>query len=253
MKLRSFSSFQSLSSKANQRRLVSIFTLSLFLWVIPEANAKFKPRTRKTPKEYSGSGGSRGCPGDVGIPLTLLAPQTYVGETTSKRPTFAWFMTKAHTVDFMLFELKPNQQPQIVMKTEELNSLPGVNKFVVPSTQPELTVGKEYFWQISMLCSNGLAFERAEFQVVNIPLALKGSIKSTSNSAQKVAHLAQQGLWYDAFAEALKYSSQGKLGELGSNLIQELIEHESIENEPNMSETINKRIKNLQLISQQEN
>ncbi|MEH2144233.1 DUF928 domain-containing protein [Nostoc sp.] len=252
MKLRNFSLFQSLSSKANQRRLVSIFTLSLFLWVIPEANAKFKPRTRKTPREYSGRGGSRGCPGDVGIPLTLLAPQTYVGETASKRPTFAWFMSTARTVDFMLFELKPNQKPQIVMKTEELNSLPGVNKFVVSSTQPQLTVGKEYFWQISMLCPSGLTFVRAEFQVVNRPLALKGSMKSTNNSTQKVAYLAEQGLWYDAFAEALKYSSHDKLGELGSNLIQELIEYESIEYQPNVSETINRRIKNLQLIYQQE-
>ncbi|MBD6617222.1 DUF928 domain-containing protein [Komarekiella sp. 'clone 1'] len=252
MKLRNFSSFQSLSSKANQRRLVSIFTLSLFLLVIPEANAKFKPRTRKTPSEHSRAGGSRGCPGDGGIPLTLLAPQTYVGETASKRPTFAWFMSTARTVDFMLFEVKPKQLPQIVMKAEELNSSPGVNKFAFPSTQPELTVGKEYFWQISMLCPSGLAFVRAEFQVVNIPLALKGSIKSASNSTQKVTYLAEQGLWYDAFAEALKYSNQGKLGELGSNLIQELIEHENVESKLNVSETINRRIKNLQLISQQE-
>ncbi|WP_193198004.1 DUF928 domain-containing protein [Nostoc sp. MG11] len=253
MKLRNFSLFQSLSAKTNQRRLVSIFTLSLFLFVIPEAIAKFKPRTRKPPKEYSLGGGSRGCPGDVGIPLTLLAPQTYVGETASKRPTFAWFMSTARTVDFMLFEVKPNQNPQVVVKMEELNSSPGVNKFVVPSTQPELTMGKAYFWQISMLCPNGLAYERAEFEVMNIPLALKESIKPANNSTKKVTHLAEQGLWYDAFAEALKYSSQGKLGELGSNLIQELIEHENTGNKPNDSEKINSRIKNLQLIYHQKN
>lgn len=245
MKLRNFSLFQSLSAKANQRRLVSIFTLSLFLWVTPEAIAKFKPRTRKPPSPYSSRGGSRGCPGDGGIPLTLLAPQTYVGETASKRPTFAWFTSTARTVDFILFELKPNHKLQIVMKAEELNSIPGVNKFVVPSTQPELTVGKEYLWQISMLCPSGLAFVRAEFQVANI--------KSTGNSTQKVADLAEKGLWYDAFAEALQYSSQGKLGELGSNLIQELIDDESIENKANDSEATNRHIKNLQLIYQQEN
>ncbi|WP_448266440.1 DUF928 domain-containing protein [Nostoc sp. DSM 114159] len=251
MKLRNFSLFQSLSAKANQRRLVSIFTLSLFLWVTPEAIAKFKPRTRNPPSPYSRGGGSRGCPGDGGIPLTLLAPQTYVSETVSKRPTFAWFMSTAGTVDFMLFEVKPKQLPQIVMKAEELNSLPGVNKFVVPSTQPELTVGKKYFWRISMLCPNGLAFESADFQVIDIPLAFKGSIKSARNSTQKVTYLAEQGLWYDAFAEALKYSSQGKLGKLGSNLIQELIENERVEDKPNDREAVNRFIKNLQLIYQQ--
>ncbi|NDJ21133.1 DUF928 domain-containing protein [Nostoc sp. B(2019)] len=252
MKLRNFSLFQSLSAKTNQRRLVSIFTLSLFVFVIPEAIAKFKPRTRKPPSEHSRAGGSRGCPGDGGIPLTLLAPQTYVGETASKRPIFAWFMSTARTVDFILFEVKPKQLPQIVMKAEELNSLPGVNKFVVSSTQPELMVGKEYFWQISMLCPSGLTFVRAGFQVVNIPLALKGRINSASNSTQKITYLAEQGLWYDAFAEALKYSSQGKLGKLGSNLIQELIKHERVEDKPNDSEAINSYIKNLQLIYQQE-
>jgi hypothetical protein len=248
MKLRNFSLFQ--FAKTNQHQLVSIFILGLFLWVTPTAIAQFKPRTRKAPSPYTRAGGSRGCPSDENkIPLMLFAPQTYVSETVSKHPTFAWYVSAAHPVKFSLFEFDAKEKLKELGNTQNLNASPGVNKFTIASTYPELTLGKKYLWQITIRCGNGLVFERAEFQVVNMPLALKGTL-SNINSTQKVSFLAEKGLWYDAFGEALKYSHEGKLGQLGSNLIQELIQFEQT-GKPQDMENIKQRINNLRLISKQ--
>lgn len=165
-------------------------------------------------------------------------------ETASKHPTFTWFMSAAHPVKFRLFEFEPNGKLKELGNTQDLNAFPGVNQIAIASTYSELTVGKKYLWQITLRCGNGLIVERAEFQVVDMPLALKGTVS-------KVASLARQGLWYDAFSEALKYSDQGKLGQLGSNLIQELIQSEQTGNKPEEIESIKERINNLQLISRQ--
>ncbi|NJL65588.1 MAG: DUF928 domain-containing protein [Methylacidiphilales bacterium] len=132
-----------------------------------------------------------------------------------------------------------------------MNTVPGVNKIAIASLYPELTVGKQYLWQISVLCGSGVAFERAEFQVVDMPSTIKGIMSSVTNSIQIVNSLAQQGLWYDAFSEAAKQLESGKVGQLGSSLVKELVQSEEPDNVPKQRKYIEEQINNLQLIVQQ--
>jgi hypothetical protein len=256
MKIRNFLLFQ----QAKQSQMVRIIALGLFLGTMfigmSEAIAQFKPRTRKPPSIHSHSraGGSRGCPGDNDqIPLTLFAPKSYIGETASKSPTLAWYMPTARPVNLNLYELQPNETetPKKLGKTQELNASAGVNKITIASLYPELTVGAKYMWQISHRCRKGVAFERAEFQVIDMPSAIKGIISSVRNSTQVVSSLAQQGLWYDAFNEALKHPDSGKVGQLGSRLVAELAQLEEPGNDREYSIDIKKQINNLQLIIKQ--
>jgi hypothetical protein len=254
MKLRNYSPFR----QVKPSQVVRIISLSLFLGTMfqgmSEAVAQFKPRTRKPPSIHSRGGGSRGCPGDNDkIPLTLFAPKSYRGETASKSPTLAWYMPTARPVNFDLYELPLNEKerPKKLGKRQELNAVPGVNKIAIASFYPELTVGKQYLWQISLRCSSGVAFERAEFQVVDIPSAIKGIISSVTNSIQIVNSLAQQGLWYDAFSEAVKQPESGKVGQLGSSLVKELVQSEEPDNVPDQRKYIEEQINQLQLIVQQ--
>jgi Domain of Unknown Function (DUF928) len=251
MKLHNFSLFQ----QAKQNQMVGIIALGLFLGTMfigmSEAIAQFKPRTRKTPSIHSRAGGSRRgeCISDNDkIPLTLFAPKSYIGETASKSPTLAWYMPTARSVELDLYELQPNETLKKLGKTQELNASAGVNKIAIASLYPELKVGKKYMWQISYLCGTDVPFERAEFQVIDMPSAIKGIISSVRNSTQLVSSLAQQGLWYDAFSEAIKQPESGKVGQLGSGLVKELIQSEEPENNPQESKYIQEQISNLQLI-----
>ncbi|MHC5728489.1 MAG: DUF928 domain-containing protein, partial [Nostoc sp.] len=87
----------------HSRRLTSLVVGVVFLISAAPADAEFKPRDRKPASGYSRAGGSRGC-SSRGIPLTQLAPQTFIGKTASTRPMLAWYMSSSQTVRFRLFE-----------------------------------------------------------------------------------------------------------------------------------------------------
>lgn len=235
-------------------RILSVLKLSLLLnifFVLP-AMSEYKPSpTQKPPSDYTKSGGVRGCPEEK-IPLTVLSPTIYVGQTASRRPTFAWFLNSAHETEFRLFEFAQDGTPKELGKPINISASKGINKHPLPEDHPELTIGKTYLWQVSISCpgtADVFLIQRAEFEVVEMPLlSNKPLITSTS---QKVNFYAQQGLWYDALSEALKLSPQGKLGEIGSNLLQSLASSEEkgkISNEQELQQ----RIKNLKIIANQE-
>lgn len=235
-------------------QILSVLKLSLLLnvlFVLPAMSQYKPPKNQKPPSEYTKSGGVRGCPEEK-IPLTILSPTTYVGQTASRRPTFAWFLNSAHETEFRLFESIPGEKPKLLGEPINLPASKGINKHTLPENYPELAVGKTYLWQVSISCPDtpdAFLIQRAEFKVVETPLlSNKQLITSTS---QKVNFYAQQGLWYDALSEALKLSPQGKLGEIGSNLLQSLALSEQKVGTSN-EQGLQQRIENLKIIANQE-
>lgn len=234
MKLYNFSLFK----RHNQRRLASIIILGVFLCVASEAFAKgkYKPRNRKPPVTRTNVGASRGCPGDEGIPLTSLAPQTFVGETASKRPTFAWYASNSRPVILDLYEFEPSgNKPIPIVEDIEIPTSKGVNKFTLTSTIPELQPGKTYIWQITVRCPNGDTSEpsRSSFKVIKT---------SASANITTIDAFAREGLWYEALDKALQLPPPGKLGKEGASLVQELAQLENPQDSPD-------RIKYLQEIA----
>lgn len=188
--------------------------------------AKKPKRRRKPPGDYSRSGGSRGCPGEV-VPLTILAPNTFVGETILVRPTFAWYISKSVATEFRLFELRQGKAPKRVGSQIKLTSTSGINKFSLPQDQPSLTVGKSYIWQVSMNCPDGPFIQRAEFSVVNKPFGLDGKLSRANSNSRKAYIYAEQDLWYEAIEEALKNAPQSQLGEIASKIVENLAQSDS--------------------------
>jgi Domain of Unknown Function (DUF928) len=237
-------------SKPRVRQLVSLIGISVFLFatsfatstVIAGRRKRFNPQVRNAPTQASAAGGKRGCPGDKGIPLTLLSPQTYVGETASKRPTFAWYMPKPDKAIFAIYEVEPNRQKKQVVQNEEINASQGINKFALTQTHPELLPGKRYFWQIAIRCPNGSTYQASEFEIVKA--SVKGRNLVSNNNMQTIDTLAEAGLWYEAFAEAIKLAPSGKLDANGAGLILDLADSETYSSEP-------ERIKHLQEIAKQ--
>ena len=189
----------------------------------PKKNKKpKKSRNRKPPSDYSRAGGSRGCPGEV-IPLTVLAPNTFVGETTSVRPTFTWFISKAQSTEFRLFELDAStSEPKIIGVPIQLKSTSGINQLSLSEKNPELTRGNKYIWQVSIDCPDSPLIQRAEFTVVQKSSVLARKLSGVTDNSQKAYIYAQQDLWYEALKEALKIAPQGELGQVGSDIVQNL-------------------------------
>lgn len=229
-----------------KRKLLSgLFLMLLFVPTVAASNppqpkksvnsskAEKSRKPRKPASGYSRAGGSRGCPGEV-IPLTVLAPNTFVVTTTSVRPTFTWFASQPQPTEFRLFELdasrpKPKTKPKRIGDPIKLQSISGINQLSLPKSQPTLTVGKEYMWQVSIGCSYGPFIQRAEFMVVPKSSVLDGQLSRVTNNSQKAYIYAEEDLWYEALSEALKVaSSPGKLGKEGSDIVRKLAESDSL-------------------------
>jgi hypothetical protein len=233
-------SHQYLGFWQNSRRLTSLVVGVVFLISALPGYAQFKPRDRKPASGYSRAGGSRGC-SSSGIPMTQLAPMTFIGKTASTRPMLAWYMS----VRFRLFEFDAATTVKQIGKVKEIPTIVGINKLKLPLEYPELTIGRTYFWQIAIDCEARPVVSNAEFTVINPQSLVK---KGFSNIPKSINYYAENELWYEAFEEALKATSNGKLGQTGSTLVQELAQSEMPTGSEVDLKIIKQRIEDIQRI-----
>ncbi|RCJ30344.1 hypothetical protein A6769_33800 [Nostoc punctiforme NIES-2108] len=231
----------------NQRRLTSLVVGTVFLMTTIPAFAEFKPQDRKPASGNSRAGGSRGC-SSSGIPLTQLAPVTFIGKTASKRPMLAWYMSSSQNARFRLFEFDSANTVKEIGKVKEIPTTAGINKLKLPVDYPELTVGKTYLWQIAIDCENDTIIRRAEFTVTNPQSLAK---KQFTSIPESVNYYAENELWYEALQEALKATDNGKLGQTGATLVKELAQSEILTGNNVDKKNIQQRIEYLQKIADQ--
>ncbi|MDF5726753.1 MAG: DUF928 domain-containing protein [Rhizonema sp. PD38] len=243
-----------MNTKIFDPRVITFCTLSLLLAVVPTAIAEYRPpRTQKTPTDYSKSGGVRGCPEDK-IPLTILAPQKYVGETTSVHPTFAWFVSKSYDVSFRLFEFDQNGEPKDLIKPVSIQKSSGISNYSLPENQPALIIGKKYLWQVSIRCPQGDLIQAAEFTVKQTLSTLSNQFLTRKDGLQKLDLYAEASLWYNALEEALKLTENQKEKAV-SNLLRDLALSEQPQPDAKQnltdanSQEIQKHINNLKQIA----
>jgi hypothetical protein len=194
--------------------LVALCALSLVLSLAPIAEAGYNPPSRRSAPRRGTTmpGGVRGgCGGELNPPLTLLAPASYVGQTTSTHPTVVWFVPdpEPYLIEVTLFEQNPQSQGRgtPVYKTR-IQSAPGLMALALPQDQPGVTVGKKYTWQVAMLCNPNRPSKdqwvETEMEVVALPAALQAQLAVTTAPLQRASLYAESGFWYDALAEAAK-------------------------------------------------
>jgi Domain of Unknown Function (DUF928) len=222
----------------NSRRFTSLVVGVLFLMTALPVSAQYKPRDRKPASGNSRAGGSRGC-SSHGIPLTQLAPKTFVGKTASTRPMLAWYMSSSQNVRFRLFEADSAKNVKQIGKFQEIPTIIGINQLKLPLAYPELTVGKTYLWQIVIDCNNDTILNQTEFTVIQPQSLPKNQFTTIS---ERVNYYARNELWYEALEEALKETNNnGKLGKIAATLVQNLAQSEM----PTGSDS-NINIKNIQ-------
>jgi len=244
-------------NKYIKAKLITSSILGLSLLITPAALADYKPPAeQKSPSDYTGTGGSRGCPGEEmpltadgeRIPLTALVPLTHVGQTVSTRPTFAWFVpdNTKKPMQLRLYEYDseghPKREPIVEINFKELSS-PGIMTFTLPEARQKLKVGDTYLWQVSITCNpdkpSSDLIARGDIQVVEKPSDWENILSDRANLSD---FYTDEGLWYDALREAIKLAEESGTGEVGS-LLEELITLE--EKEINQQEFSERDLKNM--------
>jgi hypothetical protein len=225
-------------------KILTICALTITLSLTQATLAAYKPPSdQKPPSGYTDSSGIRGRCKTIGTgSLTLLAPVTHVGQTTSVHPTFAWFVAHHQRVpmEFSLYEFDNNDQPHKLIYKSQLQSSPGIMKLSLPQEQPGLSVGQKYLWQVEILCNRNRPsrnlLARTEIEVVAMPASLKDALDHEQDRTQRATLYAEAGMWYDALSEALNPSNTGELGKAAANLIQDLANLEQSPNSGDLSQ-----------------
>jgi hypothetical protein len=160
----------------------------------PSKNRIYKPRKGSAPKGPITTTATRGCAAEADNQdnFVALAPATDLGQTQSRRPTFAWYIPQKETKP-LRFELL-NTKAEIIYTTD-LTSQPGIMQYRLPETAPDLAIGQAYQWRVILQCQPG---RPSADQFVSAKIELIAG-KSTRSTAQEYAEM---GLWYDAFAVA---------------------------------------------------
>lgn len=201
--------------QSTQVALIALCTLSLWSSLTPIAIAQYRrPSQPSAPRRgtTTPTGVRGGCGGEAKVPLTALAPVQHVGQTTSTHPTVAWFVPdqNPYPIELTLFEASAKGRGK-TLYTTRLAGAAGIMSFTLPSDQPPLTSGKQYIWQVAMICNpNRPSQDRwveTLVEVVPMPSDLKTKLAKTRDSLQRSQLYAQSSLWYDALAEALKAPS----------------------------------------------
>ena len=144
------------------------------------AGKKAPPADDPPPTTGGQSAGSRGCGIGAVSPLQLLIPPLSQTQTRSTTPTLLWYQEEDSTipVELRIFEYD-SKDDTAVIQTELFNPetriVNGLTVFDWPSTVPALSPGKQYIWQVELVCNpnrpSGNIFADAPLKV--IPTASK--------------------------------------------------------------------------------
>ncbi len=189
--------------------LPSLVILSCFFVVnIVFAASPNRPMTGRTRPQNPtlGGGGRGGCSlAKAKETLTILSP--IYGRTVSTRPVFSWFVpdTKSYPMELYLYEYNEKGKGEEILAQIPLQSKLGIMNYNFPQEKAALSVGKQYIWQIVLICDNNIpakdVIAEAVFDVVDIPASLNNQLKGAKTNRERSELYAQFGFWYDAFAE----------------------------------------------------
>ncbi|MEP0873907.1 DUF928 domain-containing protein [Trichocoleus desertorum AS-A10] len=198
-----------LSKRRQQQALIASLILTLSIGIAPMALAKYRPPKRPSAPKETMPRTSRGdsCDRSAAGKLTPLVPFSHIGQTSSQRPTFVWFVPDRtpYSLQFRLF----TRTGQPLYRTE-MQSQPGIMSVALPPNLLQLTIGQAYKWQVVLVCNPNVPSKNvvvaAELEVVKPAASLQTQLAAAPAPQQQSDLYAEAGLWYDAIKAALKVS-----------------------------------------------
>jgi hypothetical protein len=170
--------------------------------------------------------------------LTALAPYSHVGKSTATNPTLTWYVSdrESYPLEFWLYEFEPSRydgKGKAVYQAK-LASSAGIMTHSLPTEQVNLTPGKDYIWQVAIICnpnspSQSLVVNN-QIKVVEIAPTVTTQLNTTSDVVTRANIYAQAGLWYDALAEVATQPNDPQATELTIKLLSQLAATEQPDN-----------------------
>jgi hypothetical protein len=185
------------------------FENPLFSTAIAQARSiRYVPPGRRGAPSRTQGGGSRNCGTEV-TPVTLLAPPDHVGLTSQGRPKLLWYSASDSMLPMQFSIVEPGMS-EPVWSQELPEAKAGLNEIQLPTSVPELVVGRRYRWNISRLCSirrnTDSTVVRGWIERVAANPAQE-QLNAKMSLEERVNAYAEAGLWYDAIAQAASNST----------------------------------------------
>lgn len=169
--------------------------------LISQARAVRFP-TVGTPSRRGGAAVRGSCEFAKEKPVPLL-PTTEPVLTAAEYPTFFVDLPKSSAKEAELRLFSANQEQIIYETTVTLSNQPGIVSFSLPAdgTLPPLEVGKNYYWQLTVICDSqdrekNMLVE-GSVQRVELNPNLVNELKKAP-PREHPAIYAEAGIWYDA-------------------------------------------------------
>ncbi|KAF3888939.1 MULTISPECIES: DUF928 domain-containing protein [Nostocales] len=160
------------------------------------------PSGRRRIQRTEGSG-ARGCSNSIPVRLNLLTPTNHIARTTLSHPTFLWSVSES-TDRVMVFTLTAPGSIQPVYQKRMKADKAGIMSLELPQSSPELAVGKEYRWTVTLMCNEKRPSEninaRAWIERVEISPNLSQQLTTANSERDRALAYTQLGIWYDGLA-----------------------------------------------------
>lgn len=180
------------------------------------SNLEYVPPTGRIQREQRSKSSVIRCGTDPEGVINLLAPDDHVANTVSGHPTFFWYVEPSdieqpYLVSFTLIQSEAIE-PIIEAKLRVNQS--GLVQFKTPSNIPQLEMGKEYQWTVSLVrnaqhpSQNPYAYAWLK-RVPLLPL-LKQKLATVRGNFERSSVYANSGLWYDTLSTIYRVSSNEK-------------------------------------------
>jgi len=189
----------------------------------PTGNILFSPPPgQDAPKNARGAGRRRPekiCPKPISIletPVssspdttkawpTILTPVDARGLTIASHPTFLIYIpeTTARTLEFALVDITKQGEQTVYQMQMPIYQKPGIVRISVPETIPDLEVGKEYEWYVTLACKNEQSDPNdylIKGKIQRQLMAKDITYRSQKISLEEIQHYGKNGLWFDVSA-----------------------------------------------------
>lgn len=178
---------------------------------IATAGGVYAPPPRTQRRQIVTAGGSRGCPNQTDIGLTLLVPNDHIATTVSEHPTLFISVDKIPEQPLRFTLARPDISEPLVEKRLSVKS-PGIIRITLPSYTPPLEIDRDYYWTVMVICNEKRpsenAYARTPIRRIPMTAGLRREIGTANDDLTRAEIYARSGIWLDAISAGYQAYSQ---------------------------------------------
>jgi hypothetical protein len=170
-----------------------------------QTNHGYVPPAKDQKQQKATASGSRGCPGKS-VDITSLIPTNHTPTTISTHPDFLFSVKSVPNLPVRFSLIEPGVIEPL-WKSDIAVNRAGILSVSIPQNV-SLDVGKEYVWNLEVVCNPSRPAEnwyiRAVIKRVPLKPELAQKLDEANSETEKAVILANNRIWYDAIYTSYK-------------------------------------------------